>query len=98
MSDRSTSSGRKTASTQISVNPGFLAGFDVVAAATGTTTLILYDSATSDTTGKLILAEAQVDAGMPSLNHVYFLPIVVNEGIYVDLAGSGSYVVHYGAG
>lgn len=92
----STSSGLLTASSQIISQPGYLMGFDVQTPTTGTVTLTFYDSENSTTSGKLVIAEAEVDAGFCSLNHEYMNPIVANRGIYVTCsAGTFSYIVRY---
>ncbi len=95
------SSGVKTASAQISTQRGFLAGIDMISPSSGTATLTVYDSADSNVSGKLVLAEMEVDAGMPSCNHEYLNPVSVNKGIYavlVDSTGSANYIIRYAMG
>lgn len=94
----STSSGVKTAAAQITNQPGSLMGFDVQCPSTGYNILTVYDSEDSNTSGKLVLAIIEADAGMVGINHEFFAPTVVNRGIYVSVAGTGtdySYIVRY---
>lgn len=92
-----TSSGKKTAAAQISTQPSYLIGIDCRSPSSGTTILTIYDSSDSNTTGKLILAEVEVDAGMPVLNHEFSTPVAANSGIYVDVTGAatGSFIARY---
>ncbi len=95
------SSGRKTASSQICTLSGFLAGIDMISPSSGTATLTVYDSNNSDTTGKTILAEMEVDAGMPSCNHEYPSMVIANKGLYVvltDTSGTATYIIRYALG
>lgn len=97
----STSSGLKTGDQQVLPGPGSLHGIDVISAASGVNYITLYDSADSNTSGKLELAFVEADAGMVSINHEFFTPVVVNNGIYVKVTGSGSgaqYIVRFAAG
>ena len=99
MRNYSTSSGRKTASAQISSLPGALCGIDVQAPASGQVTILIYDSENSDLTNKIIVAEAYMDAGLAGTSHEYFSPIVVNKGIYAVMSGtSSSFIIRYLAG
>lgn len=94
----STSSGLKTTSTQISTQPGSLSGVDVRSPTSGVSYLTLYDSENSSTSGKLVLAVVEADAGMVSVNHEFFIPVAVNRGIYAELSGSGvdaQYIVRF---
>lgn len=94
----STSSGLKTAASQVSTLSGALCGIDVVSASSGTNTLIVYDSFNSDLSGKRVLAVVDADAGTGSVNHEFFVPVGVNHGIYVDVTGPGTdyqFVVRY---
>ncbi len=88
----STSSGRKTESAQISVNPGALVGVDLTNPAAGQANLTLWDSENSTTSGKTVLAELQLDAGLQTITHEFSIPVTVNRGIYAELtyAGGGS--------
>lgn len=95
------SSGVKSATTQICTMRGFLGGLDMISPDTGTATLTLYDSENTDTINKLILAEMEVDAGMPSCNHEYTNMVVANRGIYAvltDTSGTATFVVRYALG
>lgn len=92
------SSGSKTVSAQISVLRSLLSGIDMISPTTGTATLTIYDSNNSTTSGKLVLAEMEVDAGMPSCNHQYTNMVQANNGIYVELtdsSNSASYIIRY---
>ena len=94
-----TSSDKKTASAQIMALPGALCGIDVQAPSSGQTTLYVYDSENSSLSGKKIIAEVIVDAGFGGMQHEYFMPAVVNRGIYVDMVGTdASYIVRFIAG
>lgn len=95
----STPSGLKTTSAQISSRPGSLNGVDVQCPTTGYNIVTIYDSSTSDTSGKIVLAVVEADAGMVGINHEFFVPVAVNQGIYVSVTGTGtdySYNVRYG--
>lgn len=92
------SSGVKSASSQVSTRQSFMAGIDMISPETGTATLTVWDSENSTTAGKLVLAQMEVDAGMPSCNHEYGNPINANRGIYVtltDVSGTASYIIRY---
>lgn len=94
----STSSGLKTASAQITSGPGALIGIDATPPDTGMTTITIYDSENSTTSGKLVIAEIHLDAGHISVNHEYTIPIAVNRGIYCTYSSSGSngtYICRY---
>lgn len=94
-----TSSDKKSASSQILSIGGTLLGIDVLPPTTGQAVLVVYDSENSTTTGKIILAECHVDAGMPSLNHEFVRPLIANRGIYCTLTGTGAeYLIRYTAG
>lgn len=98
MYNYSTSSGLKTDSAQISVLCGSLRGLDVKAASAGSNLFTVYDSFNSSVSGKLVLAIIEADAGMVSVNHEFFSPLAVNNGIYVVVSGDGSdysYIVRY---
>lgn len=95
------SSGVKTASAQVASRQSLLAGIDMISPETGTATLTLYDSENASVSGKTVLAEMEVDAGMPSCNHEYGNPINANRGIYAVLAYStgssadASFIIRY---
>lgn len=70
----------------------------MISPTTGTATLVVYDSADSNTSGKTILAEFEIDAGMPSCNHEYTNMVNANHGIYAtltDTSGSSSFIIRY---
>lgn len=97
----STSSGLKSGNQQIIGMPGALHGIDVVAPSNGVNFITVYDSSDSNTTGKLEVAYVEADAGMVSINHEFFTPVVVNHGIYIKVTGSGvdcQYIVRFAAG
>lgn len=99
----STSSGVKTASSQISTNPGALIGIDATPPEDCNTVIKIWDSENSTTSGKTVLAEIHLDAGHLSINHEYFVPVAVNRGIYAELTttasgDNGTFVVRYMAG
>lgn len=94
----STSSGLKTESSLISPFPGSLMGIDVKAPSSGVNIITLYDSENPSVNGKLVLCEVEADAGMVSINHEFFVPVVVNRGIYALVSGTGedcSYIVRF---
>lgn len=95
----STSSGKKTLSSQISVLPGALVGIDLTPPTSGRATLTLWDSENTSTSGKLVLVEVILDAGLQSVNHEFSIPVLVNRGLYAELTystGSGStFIVRY---
>lgn len=93
-----TSSGSKTTSVQITTRTSLLGGMDMISPATGTATLVIYDSNNSTTAGKLILAEFEIDAGMPSCNHEYTNFVTANNGLYAQLtdgSGTASFIVRF---
>lgn len=96
----STSSGRKTASAQIYTRPGALVGISLSNPDTGQSLLTIWDSSSSNTSGKDVIAEVEMDAGMNSVNHEFMAPVCVNYGLYAELTytsgGSGSsYLVRF---
>ena len=92
----STTSDRQTASAQIATFSGALCGVDMQPPTSGQATLYIYDSEDSSTAGKKLIAEVFVDAGMPGMQQEYFVPVVVNRGIYCTLTGSNaSYIVRF---
>jgi hypothetical protein len=90
MFNYSTSSGVKTASSQILSARGGLCGVDTTAPSSGSSVLTIYDSENSTTSGKLVLAEMHLDAGLASLNHEYVVPVGANRGIYCVLTSTGA--------
>ncbi len=93
-------SGLKTSSSQIMVGPGALSGIDAVAPSSGVVVLTIYDSPDNNTSGRVVLAQVEVDAGMVSVNHEFTTPVGVNQGIYVEATGTGiannySYIVRF---
>lgn len=91
----STSSGIRAGSAQITSISGAVCGVDLKAPTTGQVTLTLYDSNTSDVTGKEVLAEIHMDAGLAGVNHEFAAPIIVNHGIYALLTGTSTYLIRY---
>lgn len=97
----STPSGLKEGDQQILAMPGSLHGIDVVAPSNGVNFITVYDSADGTTAGKVEVAYIEADAGMVSINHEFFTPVVLNRGLYVKVTGSGTdcqYIVRYAAG
>lgn len=86
----STSSGLKSADAQITTQQSYVMGFDLQPPCTGIITFTVYDSSNSDTTNKLVLAQAEIDAGVASINHEFFAPIIANSGIYCTISGGTS--------
>lgn len=97
--NHSTSSGKKLGSAQIASFTGALCGIDVLAPDTGSVIVYIYDSENSSTSGKNILAELHVDAGLMGMNHEFTRPVNANRGIYaemIELGGTGSsFIVRY---
>lgn len=94
-----TSSGKKSAAAQIASGPCHFLGVDVMPPSTGQAVLVVYDSVDSNVSGKLVIAEAHVDAGMPTLNHEYNRPVIANYGIYCTFTGTGAeYIIRFGLG
>lgn len=92
------SSGIKLVSTQVSAMQSFLAGIDMISPTSGTATLIIYDSENNVLIGKKVLAEMEVDAGMPSCNHEYNSFVLANRGIYAELTDASvtaRFVIRY---
>lgn len=92
------SSGVLAANTQITSRTSFLAGIDMISPSTGTATVTVYDSSNSITSGKLVLAEFEIDAGMPSCNHEYTNFVNANSGLYVTLvdpSSTASFIIRY---
>lgn len=93
---RSTSSGIKSTSSQIITMAGGLMGVDVEPPMSLQSRIKIWDSEDSNTSGKTLLAEVFCDAGLASVNHEYFAPVVVNRGIYVEVDGAATnYIVRY---
>lgn len=95
MSNPATSSGLKTADTAILAGPGRLLGVQLIADLTNACTVVIYDNATA--ASGLVLCKlsipatgAFVDALLPAEG------VVVNNGIYADVAGTGAgFIVHF---
>lgn len=70
----------------------------MISPTTGSALLTVYDSSDSSTSGKLVLAEFEIDAGMPSCNHEYTNLVIANSGLYAlltDISGTSSFIVRY---
>lgn len=92
------SSDSQSASKQITAMPSMVAGIDMISPSSGTALLTIYDSENASLSGKKILAEMEVDAGMPSCNHEYTNMVLANRGIYAsltDTSGSASFIIRY---
>lgn len=97
----STPSGLKSGNQVVMPGPGSLHGIDVKAPTSGISYLTVYDSKEASSSGKLALAIVEADAGMVSINHEFFTPVVVNDGIYVEVTGDGvgcQYIVRFARG
>lgn len=93
----STSSGVKTTSAQITTIPAMISGILLDPPTTGMTTLTIYDSENSTTTGKLVLAYLEKFAGESS-NQVALPPVIANRGVYCELSAplsSSSYLIYF---
>lgn len=85
---QATSSGELSASAQIMVMGGYLHGFELNPPVSGISTLKVYDSDNSTTTGKLLLATATVASGMNSIYCEFPSLRTANRGIYCVLTSS----------
>lgn len=97
----STSSGLKASSAVITAMTSTLMGVDVTPPTSGYTIFTIYDSNNSSTSGKNIIAQVYVDAGTTGVNHEFFAPVLLSQGIYAELAGTGTdsqYIVRFALG
>lgn len=85
-----TTSDEKSASATIYAAQSHFHGFEILPPASGYAILKIYDSADSTLTGKKIVAEAQIAAGMNSIFLALVSPRVCNQGVRAELTGTGS--------
>lgn len=93
MSCPATSSGLKSADAAIMAAPGKLRGLQVIADGTNAATVIIYDHASA--ASGTVLCKVVVDAGA---TYEVAMPdggIVVNNGIYLDIGGTGAECIVY---
>lgn len=90
----STSSGLKSADGIILAMPGRLMGLQVNADGTNQATVVLYDNASA--ASGTVLAKVIVDATLTSEELVVGeAGVVVNNGIYADVTGTGAEFIVY---
>lgn len=97
----STPSGLKTGDQLIFAGPGSLHGIDVIAPTSSVNYVTVYDSEDSTVSGKLEVAFVEADAGMVSVNHEFFTPVVCNRGCYIKITGNGTdcrYIIRFAKG
>lgn len=97
------SSGKKSASAQISTFPGTLCGLDLTNPDSGQVLLTVWDSENTTTTDKLVLCHIELDAGLQAMSHNFFPQIIANRGLYAELTfvGGGTqsnYVIRFTIG
>lgn len=91
-----TSSGLKTASAQITNMSGFFHSIIINTPNTGITTVEIFNSGTSDTTGRVSLGRFSCAAGQNSLYFAALVPMCAERGIYASvLSGTAAFVVGY---
>jgi hypothetical protein len=90
--NKSTSSGLKTSSTVIAAFPSSLTSLTVTGASG---TWIVYDSATTTTSGKTVLAKVVTGASEVNAQLVYDSPLWANEGIYVTQSGGTDFITGF---
>lgn len=89
------SSGIKTASAVISKYPCLITDLAVYTDGTNNVTITLYDSATTTTSGKTVLAKAVVIGASLAGGNFIPVPIVASEGVSMTLSGTdGSTIVY----
>jgi len=99
--ESSKSSGHKTASAVVCDEPCFITGVQLYSDATNAATLIIYDSATASTIGKVMFkavanAEAGGGSGSTFETKDWTYPVECKNGIYAAISGtSAGYVVEY---
>lgn len=92
MANPATSSGLKTSDVAIMAMPGRLMGLQVIGDGTNAATAILYDNASA--ASGTVLAKVIVDAGLTYEELVIGEEgIVCNNGIYLDIGGTGAEAV-----
>lgn len=100
MKSPSTSSGLKSADAQIMTMPGRLFIVSLLGDGTNAASVTVYDSEDSNTSGKVVLAKLNLDAGLVQAEaFVAEEGVICNRGIYCDVSGTGAeYLVHYSLG
>lgn len=96
MRHAASSSGEKSATTQITVIGSNLCGFELNPPSVGLATLKIYDSSIAGTT--LLLATATAAAGLNSIYVEFPYPRTANQGIYAVLTGTTTYSVGFSLG
>jgi len=91
-----TSSGVKSATSQITSTGGYLHGFELNPPSTGYATLNIYDSGSGDTT--LLITTASVAAGQNSIYCEFPSLRTANSGIYAVLTGTTTYTIGFSLG
>lgn len=91
-----TSSGEKSATSQVTSTGGYLHGFELNPPASGLATLKIYDSSSAGTS--LLLSTATTAAGLPSIYVEFPNPRTANSGIYAVLTGTTTYSIGFSLG
>lgn len=95
----STSSGDLSISTQVYARPGLFYAAILKPPSTGVATLTVYDSPSSSTSGRTIIAYIEQYAGTSTEPLVLPIPVVVNFGLYCAFSGTGSsFQIHFSPG
>ena len=90
------SSGEKSATSQITVLGGHLHGFELNPPISGLATLKIYDSNAAGTTR--LISTATTAAGLPSIYVEFPYPRAANSGIYAVLSGTTTYTLGFSLG
>lgn len=92
MSNKATSSGLKTVSTVIATYPCSITHLNVTGASG---TWVIYDSASTTTTGKTVIGKVTTGASETNKDVDYNTPIWCNEGIYITQTGGTDFTCAY---
>lgn len=90
------SSGEKSATSQIITLGGYLCGFELNPPSSGLATLKIYDSSSGTPTN--LIATATTANGLPSIYVEFPAPRTANSGIYAVLTGTTTYIVGFSLG
>lgn len=91
-----TSSGLKSADSQICARECYLHSIIIGAPSAGTATMVIYDSENNTTSGKVELFY-HVSSSTSESQTIHFTnPVNCSKGIYVDITGTDlEYIIHY---
>jgi hypothetical protein len=99
--ETSKSSGHLIVDSVVCDRPCFLTGIQLYNDASAACTLVLYDSATAATIGKIVFkgvinAEVGGGSGQTCFSRDWVFPVECKNGLYADVTGAASgYVVEY---